>query len=70
MAELKREEFFSKHQIVVRFYQVDEVTKPDGKIVYHVQVWDEGRKPFLSKWWNDPTPAMDFVESLMNGGPY
>lgn len=50
--------------LVRRHARVDEVVRIDGKIRYRVSVWDEGRQPFLTQWFNDPVPANDFVENL------
>lgn len=52
---------------VQRFGHVKEVVLDNGSIRYHVEVWDEGRKPFLSRWFNDPVPATDFLERVKAG---
>lgn len=31
---------------------------------YRVLIWDEGREPFLKLFFNDPVPAMDFLEKI------
>lgn len=35
---------------------------------YKVEVWDKGRSPFITKWFNDPVAASDFAERLKLSG--
>jgi hypothetical protein len=54
---------------VQRFASLHEVVNlASGKIRYKVTVWDEGRPPFLVQWFNDPTPASDFIDQLRSQG--
>lgn len=52
---------------VQRFGHVKEVQLDNGAIRYHVEIWDEDRKPFLSRWFNDPVPAEDFLDRVQKG---
>lgn len=52
---------------VQRHGTVTEVQLDNGAIRYHVEIWDENRKPFLSRWFNDPVPAADFLEKVKAG---
>jgi len=53
--------------LVERVATLDEVELDNGAIRYHVQVSDEGRKPFLTRWFNDPSRAADFIEKVRFG---
>lgn len=54
---------------VKRHGEVREVRRSsDNALRYQVRVWDEGRPPFLHKWFNDPVPAADFLDNLVNAG--
>jgi hypothetical protein len=52
---------------VTRIASLDEVQMDNGGIRYRVQVADLGRRPFLSRWFNDIVPASDFLEKLKGG---
>lgn len=52
---------------VQRHGHVKEVVLENNAIRYHVQIWDEDRKPFISQWFNDPAPAADFLEKVKSG---
>ncbi len=50
---------------VQRFAKIEEVEiPPNGTIRFRVKVWDAGRDAFITQWFNDPVPALDFVERL------
>lgn len=49
---------------IQRFGHLDEVEMSNGSMRFRVTVWDEGRDPFIVQWFNDPTPAADFLERL------
>lgn len=51
--------------LVKRHGWVDEVHMDNGGITYNVQIADEGRRPFITKWFNDPVPASDFLEGFL-----
>ena len=66
MAEVSRvmkEETWS----VARTAVLEEVVLSNGAIRFHVQIMDEGRPPFISRWFNDPVPASDFIEKVQGG---
>jgi len=47
---------------------VEEVVKEDGSIRFRTSVQDAGRdQPFLVRWFNDPTPAADFLDKVEAG---
>lgn len=50
---------------VQRIATVTEVELTNGQIRFNVLLQDVGRKPFVSRWFNDPSPAYDFLESLV-----
>lgn len=52
---------------VQRFGAIKEVKLNNGAIRFHVEIWDQDRKPFLTRWFNDPVPAEDFLEQVKNG---
>lgn len=54
---------------VQRTAVLDEVEMPNGKIRFRVRVSDEGRLPFTSRWFNDPGPASDFIDHMIDGSP-
>ena len=49
---------------VTRKGTLDEVHMTNGGISFRVQVADERRKPFISRWFSDPVPASDFLKQL------
>jgi hypothetical protein len=53
-----------KQWFVKRFGSVKEVQTEGNRLKYKVEVWDEGRNPFLIRWFNDPVAAADFLENL------
>jgi hypothetical protein len=53
---------------VPRHGTVTEFRRADDELRYKVEIWDEGRSPFLVRWFNDPTSAADFVERLSTSG--
>jgi len=63
ISQIKKEEWD-----VRRIAVLDEVVQVNGQIRFRVQVNDAGRTPFLSKWFNDPVPAMDFIERMKSEG--
>ncbi len=50
--------------LVKRYGSVKEVLHDGNRLKYKVEIWDEGRNPFLVRWFNDPVAAADFVENL------
>jgi len=52
---------------VEREARLEEVRKPGRNIRYRVVLADVGRKPFLTKWFNDLSPASDFIDRVKNG---
>lgn len=53
---------------VTRVGVVEEVVKEDGSIRFRTSVQDAGRdQPFLVRWFNDPTPAADFLDKVEAG---
>ena len=70
----QREQIMTRTWMVERTGWVDEVEMEVGEpgnrhnvIRYNALVADGGRRPFISRWFNDPVPASDFVESIMTG---
>lgn len=55
------------HWMVEREAKLEEVTKPGRNPRYLVVLADVGRKPFLQKWFNDLTPASDFIDRVKTG---
>jgi hypothetical protein len=53
--------------LVNRTGWVEEVHESGGKIKYHAQVKDENREAFIGRWFNDPTPAADFIDKVRSG---
>ncbi len=53
--------------MVERTARIEEEVLSNGSIRFRVQVSDEGRRPFISRWFNDPVPASDFVEKMQSG---
>jgi hypothetical protein len=65
-----RERIKTSRWQVRREASIDKVTFfKEGRQVttYHVQVRDETRKPFLTRWFNDPASADDFVDAVKTG---
>lgn len=52
---------------VTRIGVLEEVELDNGGIRFRVQIRDENRLPFMSKWFNDPVPASDFLERFRDG---
>ena len=53
---------------VQRIGTLEEVQLDNGAIRFRAAVRDEGRdKPFLVRWFNDPSPAADFLEKVEAG---
>lgn len=50
---------------IERHGQLDEVEMANGSLRFRVTVWDAGREPFIVQWFNDPVPAADFLERLL-----
>lgn len=50
--------------MVARTGMIQEYHFWNGEIKWRVTVWDEGRKPFISKWFNSPSSAADFLEKV------
>lgn len=74
MTEKAREKIFERTWTVERTGWVDEVEQevgpPDNRrkvLRYQAQFSDNGRPPFLRAWFNDPTPAADFVDKIKTG---
>lgn len=53
---------------VQRHGLVEEMVLEGGVLRFRVTVWDDGRAPFLVQWFNDVTPAVDFLDKLVNDG--
>jgi hypothetical protein len=51
--------------LVKRHGDVKEVSLGDN-LRYRTRIWDEGRDPFVTKWFNDPKPAMDLLDNIKN----
>jgi hypothetical protein len=47
---------------VKRIGMLEEVQLPTGATRFRVSVADEGRKPFIVRYFNDIVPASDFLE--------
>jgi len=50
---------------VKRWGKLEEVTYDDGRVVYRVKIWDDGREPFTTQTFNDITPAYDFLDRVI-----
>lgn len=60
-----RETILEHNWTVQREARLELMEKENGKLVYRVQVRDEGRpQPFVTRWFNDLTPAADFIEGM------
>ena len=57
-----------KSWTVQRTAILEEMELSNGGIRFRVSVADEGRKPFLVRWFNDISPASDFIDHLAEGG--
>ena len=53
---------------VVRTGRLEEVALPGGSLRFRVKVWDAGRDAFITQWFNDPTPAQEFLRRLQTEG--
>ena len=53
--------------VVARTATLEEVQLSNGQVRFRVQIADEGRPPFISRWFNDPVPAADFIEKVQGG---
>ena len=67
MAPEIRDLFKEEKWMVERTARIDELVMDNGTIRFRVQISDEGRPPFISRWFNDPVPASDFVERMRGG---
>lgn len=54
--------------LVQRHGKVEEVHQADGRIIYRVKVWDDGRDPFITNTFNDEVPALSFLERVRTDG--
>jgi len=52
---------------VERTALLEEVILDNEAVRFRVQVSDEGRRPFISRWFNDPVPAADFIDKIKGG---
>jgi hypothetical protein len=53
---------------VERIGTLEEVLLDNGAIRFRASIRDSGRdNPFLVRWFNDPTPAADFIDKVENG---
>lgn len=59
--------FTEESWLVERTASIHEVEMDNGAIKFRVQVRDGNRAPFISRWFNDPVPAADFVEKMKTG---
>lgn len=63
--QIKEEEVIKDDSWLIRRYaRVTEVELVTGQVRFRVQVWDEGRTPFITQWFNDIAPAADFLDHL------
>jgi hypothetical protein len=46
---------------------MEEVQLDNGAVRFRVSINDEGRPPFLTRWFNDLVPAADFIEKVQGG---
>lgn len=44
--------------------EVEEETVDGIRIRFRVKIWDDGRDPFITQWFNDSTPAEDFMDRV------
>jgi hypothetical protein len=56
-----------EHWPVDREARLEEVSSPGKSPRYRVVLADVGRAPFLQKWFNDLTPASDFIDRVKTG---
>jgi hypothetical protein len=61
-------EIVARGWTVERHAVIDEVQLKNGVLRFRVRVADSGREPFLTRWFNDPRPAEDFLARLVNEG--
>jgi hypothetical protein len=53
---------------VERIGMLEEVQLDNGAIRFRASIRDSGREnAFLVRWFNDPTPAADFIDKVENG---
>jgi hypothetical protein len=53
---------------VKRIGTLEEVILDNGAVRFKTSIRDDGRdQPFLVRWFNDPTPAADFLEKVESG---
>lgn len=50
----------------LRRARITEEEVEGGKLKYKLQIWDEGREPFVTQRFNDITPALDLLERIKN----
>jgi len=55
---------FQRDWKVPRHGTVREYRRVDDELRYKAEIWDEGRSPFLVRWFSDPVAAADFIEKL------
>lgn len=53
----------SENWLTLRHAEIREVVH-GSNIRFRVQIWDEGREPFITQWFNDPRPAQDFLDRV------
>lgn len=58
---------YGKRWLVKREGIVEEVVRSDGTSRFRVSIMDQGRKPFLTRWFNDQVPASDFIDKVAEG---
>lgn len=62
--EKSREVVDRKKWYVLREGTIEAVTFVSGTVRFRVKIGDAGREPFISQWFNDLTPAEDFLERV------
>lgn len=70
MAEKAVRVMIQREWPVTRIGTLEEVELDNGAIRFRTSIRDHGREqPFLVRWFNDPTPAADFLDKV-EGGNY
>jgi hypothetical protein len=62
--EVSSEEVNGYDWYVLRRGKLNAVTFRDGAVRFRVQIEDVGREPFITQWFNDLTPAEDFLDRV------
>jgi len=62
ITEMKRDTWLVRRTAIL-----EEVEMDNGAVRFRVHVSDENRPPFISRWFNDPVPASDFIERMQGG---